>query len=258
MREQATVFGEVADEYDDVRAGYAPELAAAVFDYLGQVPRRAIEVGAGTGKATSAFAGRGAPIVCLEPDPQMADVLRTADRPGVEVVVSRFEDYSPPAGVVDLVFCAQAWHWVDAQLRCQLAYDALAPGGVLALFGHEYQFADPQMAAAVHGEAYPRYAPELLDDPTDTPPGGPAEQWFAVELAGCGLFADVHAFEFRRVVRYPTVQYLALLRTFSNHRMLAPDRRAALHEGIAAVVDARGGVVNIDLATVLAIGRRRD
>jgi hypothetical protein len=38
------------------------------------------------------------------------------------------------------------------------------PGGVLALFGHEYQFADPQMAAAVHGEAYSLYAPELLDD----------------------------------------------------------------------------------------------
>ena len=188
----------------------------------------------------------------------MADVLRTVDRPGVEVVVSRFEDYSPPAGWVDLVFCAQAWHWVDASRRCQLAYDALAPGGVLALFGHEYQFADPQMAAAVHGEAYPRYAPELLDDPTDTPPGGPAEQWFTAELAGCGLFADVPAFDFRRVLRYPTVQYLALLRTFSNHRMLAPDRRAALHEGIAAVVDARGGVVDIDLATVLAIGRRRD
>jgi len=53
------VFGEVADEYDDVRAGYAPELVDTVFDYLGRVPRRAIEVGAGTGKATSAFAGRG-------------------------------------------------------------------------------------------------------------------------------------------------------------------------------------------------------
>jgi SAM-dependent methyltransferase len=252
------VFGEVADEYDDVRAGYAPELVDTVFDYLGRVPRRAIEVGAGTGKATSAFAGRGAPVVCLEPDPQMANMLRRADRPGVEVVVSRFEDYSPPAGWVDLVFCAQAWHWVDAQRRCQMAYDALAPGGVLAVFGHEYRFADPQMAAAVHGEAYAQYAPELLEDPADTSPGGPGEQWFAVELAGCGLFTDVRTVEFRRVLRYPTVQFLALLRTFSNHRMLAPDRRASLHEAIAAVVDARDGVVEIDLATVLAVGRRSD
>jgi hypothetical protein len=40
--------------------------------------------------------------------------------------------------------------------------------------------------------------------------------------------------------------------------MLAPDRRASLHEAIAAVVDARDGVVEIDLATVLAVGRRSD
>jgi hypothetical protein len=126
------------------------------------------------------------------------------------------------------------------------------------LFGHEYRFADPGMAAAVHGEAYPRHAPELLDDPADTPPSGPDQHWFAVELAGCGLFADVRAVEFRRVLRYPTARYLALLRTFSNHRMLPPGRRAALHEAIAAVVNARGGVVEIDLATVLAIGRRGD
>ena len=252
------MFGEVADEYNDVRAGYAPELVDTVLESLGRVPRRAIEVGAGTGKATSVFAARFAPIVCLEPDVQMAEVLRRDAPPGVEVVVSRFEDYSPAAGGVDLVFCAQAWHWVDGQRRCRLAYDALAPGGVLALLAHQYGFADPRMAAAVHGEAYPRYAPEMLDDPADTPPSRPDEHWFAVELAASGLFAGVRAVEFRRVLRYPTARYLALLRTFSNHRLLPPERRAALHDGIAAVVNARGGVVEIDLATVLAIGRRSD
>jgi SAM-dependent methyltransferase len=165
----------------------------------------------------------------------MAHVLRRADRPGVEVVVSRFEDYSPAAGWVDLVFCAQAWHWVDAQRRCQMAYDALAPGGVLALLGHEYRFANPQMAAAVHGEAYAQYAPELLEDPADTPPGGPGEQWFAVELAGCGLFTDVRTVEFRRVLRYPTAQFLALLRTFESPYARA---RSAC---VAARGDRRGG-----------------
>jgi 16S rRNA A1518/A1519 N6-dimethyltransferase RsmA/KsgA/DIM1 with predicted DNA glycosylase/AP lyase activity len=78
----------VAGEYDDVRAGYPPELVDTVVESLGRAPRRAIEVGAGTGKATSVFAARFAPIVCLEPDAQMADVLRSNGWPGVEVVVS--------------------------------------------------------------------------------------------------------------------------------------------------------------------------
>src|SRR5439155_16461414 len=52
MRERARVFGEVAGDYADVRAGYADELVTAVFDYLGRVPERVVEPGAGTGKAT--------------------------------------------------------------------------------------------------------------------------------------------------------------------------------------------------------------
>ncbi len=256
MREQATVFGEVAEAYDDVRAGYVSQLADAVFAYLGSAPLRAIEVGAGTGKATSVFAGRVPSIVCLEPAEQMAAVLRRAEWPGVEVIVSRFEDYSTPPSQVDLVFCAQAWHWVDAQRRCKLAHDALAPRGALALFGHEYQFADPELAAVLHGDVYPKYAPELLDDPTKPSLNGPENHWLATELADCGLFTDVRATEFQRAVRYPTTQYLTLLQTFSNHRMLTPERRALLHNSIAAAVEARGGVVEIDLATVLTFGRR--
>src|SRR5436309_2190748 len=112
MRERARVFGEVAGEYADVRAGYADELVTAVFDYLGRVPERVVELGAGTGKATEAFAARGVPMTCVEPDPAMARVLR-GRLPQVEVAACRFEDWVPPVGGVPLLICAQAWHWMD-------------------------------------------------------------------------------------------------------------------------------------------------
>ena len=44
----------VAGDYADVRAGYADELVTAVFDYLGRVPERVVEPGAGTGKLSFA------------------------------------------------------------------------------------------------------------------------------------------------------------------------------------------------------------
>src|SRR5436305_10836433 len=106
MREQRLVLGEVADDYDDVRAPYADEVATAVFDYAGGPPRRMAEIGAGTGKATELFVARGIPIVCVEPDPAMAAVLRRRF-PSVEVMVSRFEDWAPPPGGVPLLACAQ-------------------------------------------------------------------------------------------------------------------------------------------------------
>jgi SAM-dependent methyltransferase len=253
VREQRLVFGEVAGEYEDVRAGYPAKLVTAVFDYLGRVPERVVEVGAGTGKGTGPFAARGVPVTCVEPDPAMAAVLAVRF-PEVEVVVSRFEDWSPPPGGVPLLVCAQAWHWVDEASRLALASAALEPGGVLALFGHRYGFADPEVEAAVN-EVYARCAPDLLDGGQLNP--APAADWLTAELAGSPLFTRVEQRVFERVVPYPTERYVRLLNTFSPHRMLAEDRRTRLFAGIAEVVDAHGGVLRTQLRTVLALGVSR-
>jgi hypothetical protein len=180
----------------------------------------------------------------------MAVVLRArfADHPGVRVEVSRFEDWSPPPGGVDLLYCAQAWHWVDEATRGRLAYDALRPGGTIALFGHGFIFADGRVKDAVE-EVYRRLAPQLVRDPV---PG----TWFADELTGSGLFTDVYVEQFHTLVRFPTRRYLALVRTFSPHRMLDPDLREQVFDSVAEAVDRRGGFVDVDLATMLAVARR--
>jgi hypothetical protein len=68
-RNQAQVFGEVADYYDRVRPAYPTALVDDVLSYsepdIGG--RRALEIGAGTGRATEAFATKGLPIVAVEP-----------------------------------------------------------------------------------------------------------------------------------------------------------------------------------------------
>jgi SAM-dependent methyltransferase len=214
VREQRLVFGEVAQRYDEVRAGYSDELVDAVLCYLGGTPARAVDVGAGTGKATAALHARGVPVTCVEPDPAMAAVLRVR-HPDVELVVCRFEDWSTVDGGVPLVMCAQAWHWIDPVRRVS-------------------------------------HAPELLDDPADPK----TMTWLTDELRGTPLFTDVTQRWFEVVVPYPTARYRRLLETFSNHRMLEPDRRRALHDAIDAVVDEYGGVVRLRLDTLLALARR--
>ena len=89
---------------------------------------------------------------------------------------------------------------MDPATRRELAHRALVPGGVLALFGHEYTFADPHVEAAVNA-AYARHAPELLHDP---------DRWMQAELAGTPLFTDVTTREYETVVPYPTAAYLSL------------------------------------------------
>ncbi|OKI53684.1 hypothetical protein AMK15_28620 [Streptomyces sp. MJM1172] len=92
---RSQVFGEVAELYDAARPGYSNELVADVLTYAALGDRAAVEIGAGTGKATVPFAELGTPLVCLEPDPRMAEVLRrnTARYSGVQVEVDGFESW---------------------------------------------------------------------------------------------------------------------------------------------------------------------
>ncbi|MFC7763333.1 methyltransferase domain-containing protein [Catellatospora bangladeshensis] len=94
-RAQGLMFGEIAEEFDRIRPGYPEGLVDDVLAYTG-IGVQALEVGAGTGKATTAFAARGLQITAVEPDPKMAALLteRLAGQPSVRVVVSLWEDYT--------------------------------------------------------------------------------------------------------------------------------------------------------------------
>jgi SAM-dependent methyltransferase len=252
-REQRLVFGEVARSYDDVRAGYPAAIGERIFAYTkGLVP--VVEIGAGTGKATAMLVAAGATVTCVEPDPAMAEVLRARFDGRVDVCLCGFEEWPVPPGGVPLICSAQAFHWVDEATRWRRAHDALAPGGTLALFGHGYGFADSTLEDKIN-IVYDQIAPELRDNAPQQV-AAPEDEWYHVDMAGSGLFEEVTSTWVESVIPYPTSRYLALLATFSNHRMLPTERRERLHDGIGAVVDRAGGVVDIHLKTLLTMGRR--
>jgi len=253
IREQRLVFGEVAQEYDALRADYPADLVDFVVSYAGARPHRLVEIGAGTGLATRAFARLGAPITCVEADPEMAAILAQhfAGNEMIDVVVGAFEDWTPPDGGVDLLYCAQAWHWIDPAVRMPLAADAVTAGGVLALFGHTYAFADGDVEAALDA-VYRATAPALVAGP----PARATAPAAYPEVSGSAFWTDPAAAVFSRVIPYPTDAYLRLLTTFSPHRMLPHVQRQALLDGIRAVIDARGGVLRQRIDTTLYVARR--
>src|SRR3954449_1125143 len=151
-RERRMVFGEAVELYEAARHDYPDALVSDVVAAAGPGP--ALEVGAGTGKATVAFAARGVDLTCLEPDPRMAAELRR-NVPGVRVVGSTLEEWSPDRGY-GLLYSAQAWHWVDEDRRNDLAAAALARGGTLALFWNKFLLEDTPLRAALTA-VFPRY-----------------------------------------------------------------------------------------------------
>ncbi|MFF0869051.1 class I SAM-dependent methyltransferase [Nonomuraea sp. NPDC003560] len=252
QRIQGRVFGEVADEYDRVRPGYPAQLAADVLAYAGGP---ALEVGAGTGKATELFAATGVEVVATEPDPAMAAVLarRTAGRPNVTVTVSAFEEYVPERAF-GLLYCAQAWHWVDKEVRWQRAAAALAPGGGLALFWNVDWPADEGVTARLLA-AHERFAPHIR--PNTGPIGRPiGEEAGAREWAGeMGLppeFGDLGTRLYRSGRTVSAADYVALLSTQSSYRILAEDVRENL---FGTLLDTLGEQVALNVETALYLAR---
>jgi SAM-dependent methyltransferase len=254
---RARVFGAVAEEYDRIRPGYPDELIDDVLRYAALDGGRALEVGAGTGKATLAFADRGVAVTALEPDAEMAAVLsrRLAGRPGVTVRVAAFEDAVALAPVArwGLLYSAQAWHWTDPDTRWARAAAALRPGGALALFWNHDELADPDLAAAVF-EVHARIAPHMDAAAGPVRHTEPHEHWRLADLAARPEFEDVIERRYRWTRRLATVDYTALLNTHSEYRILdEPTRRRLLDALVAALPEQ----VELAGATVTYLARRR-
>src|SRR5689334_20531712 len=116
MVERALSFGTVAEAYERYRFGYPVELLELVTEYAGTPIGTALEIGAGTGKATRLFAQGGIAVTATEPDAAMLGELRKDLPANVTPVVSAFEDL-PLDTSYDLVYSAAALHWTNPEGR---------------------------------------------------------------------------------------------------------------------------------------------
>src|SRR6185503_2952864 len=105
----------VAAAYDAHRPDYPGELFDALESALGQPRLRAdvLDVGAGTGIATRALAGRGARVVAVDPGPVVLKLLQSRSTSRVRPVLRDGNALPLRDGSVDLVTYAQSWHWTD-------------------------------------------------------------------------------------------------------------------------------------------------
>jgi SAM-dependent methyltransferase len=164
VRERRLVFGEAAELYDRARFGYSNSVVDDLLRSGGidVEQARVVEVGAGTGKATVALASRGVEILALEPDVEMASVLRRncAPFPKVGIETVYFEDWSQGSGHFDLVLSASAWHWVDPEIRYRKAAQTLSPHGTLALCWHRTAWRSERLYQELDA-LYRRVTPQL-------------------------------------------------------------------------------------------------
>lgn len=171
-------FAKRVPEYEAGR----PEYPDALLDDLPLAEARVVlDLGAGTGKFTKILAARIAEsrgphtprLFAVEPVREMAD--RLAERGlAVELRAGSAEAIPLPDGSVDLVCCAQSFHWFDYEPASAEIDRVLAPDGYLALIWNLRDERVPWVAALTrlfdrHAGGTRRYGTgawrRILEDP---------------------------------------------------------------------------------------------
>jgi SAM-dependent methyltransferase len=249
MVERALSFGSVASAYERFRPGYPDELVDEVLTYAGRPVRTALEIGAGTGKATRVYAGRGIAVTATDPDPAMLAELREHVPPTVTTVECAFEDL-PLTSTYDLVFAAAALHWTDPAERWSRVAALLNPDGVFASFGGQLCLADQAVEEAVVAARSPYLEDDDFPMPDDTPADSPL-QWPGTELARSDLFVDVRQSTIERRTTLSAREYVGHLSTISAYLELPVSVRERVFDRILAVLPERVEL-NADLTLHLA------
>lgn len=261
MSERRLAFGQVAELYDRARPAYPATLVDDVLEFAGAGPHdRILEVGAGTGKATTLFAACGATVVAIEPSPAMAAIARrnceAFDR--VQIEQAEFEHWDPPEGGFRLLFSAQAWHWVAPQQRYVRARAALEPGGALAVFWNRPRWSGCPLRDELK-EAYAREAPDFGPRPGPMHPASDndPELWgdWTREIGCAQGFGRPATRSYTFSCAYSSDEYVRLLQTHSDHILLDEPRRSALLTAVRDVIDRHGGTLLIEYETTLWLAR---
>lgn len=240
MTSRALTFGSAAAAYERYRPGYPDALVAEVLAYAARPVATALEIGAGTGKATRVFADHGVQVTATEPDAAMLAELRK-QVPGVTTFRAAFEEL-PLTITYDVVYAAASLHWTRPEGRWERVAALLEPGGVVASFGSPRDLADPELEEAVRAAR----APWLADDDVPPPDGTPEDstlQWPSTEMSSSGLFTDVTQVVLEQRTTVSARDYVGLLSTVSAYLVLEPADREAALDSVLAVLPARVHVV---------------
>jgi SAM-dependent methyltransferase len=262
LERQRLSFGSVAELYDRARPSYPERLIDDVVAYAGTAAGaglNAIEVGAGTGKATVLLAARGVSVLAIEPSDEMARIAqrRCQDFPSVTVQRSEFEHARFEPGAFDLLYSAQAWHWIDPQLRYHRARDALARAGALAAFWNRIDWRRCECVedlAAAYESAGVQYDVYNATYPDPTADVVLEREWHEQIDAATG-FEDAETRSYEWVWSYSADLYLELLGTMSTYLVLEPQRRESLFAEIAAAIERCGGTLDLTYESVLCLAR---
>lgn len=225
-----TAFAEVAGAYERGRPEYPQD---AVRWLVGDEPCDVVDLGAGTGKLTRALVALGHRVTAVEPLDAMRAELEAAV-PGAAAVKGNAESIPLEDASVDVVACAQSFHWFDHAVALPEIARLLRPGGRLALVWNSRD----------DRERWVSQLSEIIGNET-------VESWdVSAPIDASGLFEPVGTADFRFEQPLDRETLLDLVLSRSYCAKLSQADRAPILEAVGRLYDETAGAEGVSLAYV--------
>ena len=183
-RDTVARFSDRAADYVKFRPTYPADAVRALLDGLGP-PNRVVaaDVGAGTGISARLLGDRGARVVAIEPS---EDMRRAATpHPNVVWMSGRAEATGLRSRALDLVLCAQSFHWFQPAMVLPEFARILKAGRRLAIMWNRRSKTDPLTVG--YGQAIVNVGGDVSVERFDFDPG---------IMTDGGLFSSVERLSF--------------------------------------------------------------
>lgn len=135
-------FDKAADYYDKYRPGYPEKIFddMILISGINNETAKILEIGCGSGKATEYLANRGFTVTGIDIG---ENLIRQAkenfkEYKNITFIKDKFEDAEFKANSFDMVFSAQAFHWVEQPVGYYKSAKILKPEGTLSLLWNMY------------------------------------------------------------------------------------------------------------------------
>lgn len=236
-------FNEEVANYDKYRPRYCKELFDSIIEYAGlDGKKKAIEVGIGTGQATTPILQTGCFVSAIELGDKLASYSKAkfSEYDNFTIQNIAFEDYKFNGNSIDLIYSGTAFHWIPEEVGYRRAYDMLRSGGAIALFWNRPSVESVDIHSDIQS-IYAKYRPIIGASIKDN-----QEVYNKImESINRYGFIDLQFKLMYQTRSLSAEEYVSLLNTYSDHRSMESDIRKQFYTEIKEVINRYGGNVTI-------------